>query len=381
VRNVVDQVAAHVRLLIGRSAAGRPALAAALLAAFAALALTVACGSTGGAAGTATTSASPSPTPNGLRVWLAGGRPISGGEGVILASQDGGAAPWEMQVSGAAGVLRDVWFADEAHGWAVGDANTIIATDDGGKSWTAQTAPGGFNALYGITFADRLHGWVVGGIEGHPPGTILATGDGGQTWRTQRSKGSDLYAVAFADEDTGWAVGAQGLVLATADGGGHWRTQRPASGQDGWLRDVTALDADHVWAVGETREMHGLVLSTADGGDHWTRRPSAPAGLWSVSFADADHGCVGGYDGGLFTTADGGVTWERHHIRYQRRDGTGSSYAIDEAFRAVSMTDSQHITVVTETGLVYSTDDGVTWIERHGHCRASSVSSAFFLAP
>jgi photosystem II stability/assembly factor-like uncharacterized protein len=333
-------------------------------------------GSRAGASGTASPSPSPSPTPGTSRGWLAGERNISGGEGVVLATTDGGAT-WEMQVSGAAGQLKDVWFADEAHGWAVGGANTILATADGGEHWTAQKAPGGYNDWYGVTFTDPLHGWVVGGAAPIAPGTILATGDGGKTWRRQWSGEDLLSSAAFIDENRGWVVGWFGAPLATTDGGRHWRRQRLGAQEGGWFYDVTFVDADHGWAVGE-RNMRAHVIATSDGGAHWTKQnPDAPGPLLSVSFADAEHGCAGG--GALLTTDDGGATWRRHRIRYEYPDGSGS-YVLDEGFCSVSMSDALHITAVSGTGLVYvTTDGGATWTKRHGHSYRATINSAFFL--
>jgi photosystem II stability/assembly factor-like uncharacterized protein len=366
-----------------RSAARRLLLAAALLVVLVAAGLMSACGSGdsgsgAGASATASPSPSPSPTPGTSRGWLAGERRISGGEGVVLATTDGGAT-WETQVSGAAGQLKDVWFADEAHGWAVGSATTILATADGGAHWTAQKAPGGYNEWYGVTFTDALHGWVVGGAEQNAFGTILVTSDGGETWRTQWSKGNVLYAAAFIDETRGWVAG-WGRILATADGGRHWRVQRVGVPQDGWFYDVTFADADHGWAVGEDGNLRGLVIATIDGGAHWTKQnPDAPGPLLSVSFADAEHGCAGGVDGVLLTTDDGGATWKRHRIRYEYPDGSGS-YVLDEGFCSVSRSDALHITAVSGTGLVYvTTDGGATWTKRHGHTYRATINSAFFL--
>jgi len=284
-----------------------------------------------------------------------------------------------MKVSGAAGALRSVWFADAQHGWAVG-TNTIVATADGGETWTAQKPPGSYNDLYGVTFVDAQHGWIVGGAEQIAPGTILATSDGGRTWRTQRSKGNVLFDVAFADKRRGWVVGTNGLILATEDGGRHWRTQRPGAEENLWLSDVVCIDTEHIWAVGSDAELRGVIVSSSDGGAHWTRRPVGPGGLLSVSFADASRGCVGDTDGRLFTTADGGATWTKHRIRYKYKDGSGS-YPVDEVISAVSMTDASHITVVTGGGLVYvSADGGATWTERHGKCRVSAIYDAYFLS-
>ena len=323
---------------------------------------------------------SPSPLVDGPLAWMAGQRSISGGEGVVLAATDDW-AHWRMQVSGAAGDLRDICFVDALHGWAVGGAGTIVATGDGGRTWQAQKIPGGYNELWGVSFVDPRHGWAVGGVEGHPPGTILSTNDGGQTWRIQRSRGDDLTAVAFADRRHGWALVATGGILATDDGGRHWRRQPADVPTYAWPPGaaVTFVDARHGWAVGEAGDGVGLIMATTDGGAHWTQqsRPKAQYGLYSVSFADADRGCVGGGSGVILTTRDGGATWTRHRVRHEYKDGSGS-YPVDDAFVAVARFDDERMWAVSEGGLTFSSDDGgATWTERHGLTRATIKAAAF----
>ena len=57
--------------------------------------------------------------------------------GVVLATRDGGAT-WQEQPTLLTEVLRAVSFADELHGWAVGDVGAVTATTDGGETWLPQ---------------------------------------------------------------------------------------------------------------------------------------------------------------------------------------------------------------------------------------------------
>lgn len=68
--------------------------------------------------------------------------------------------------------------------WLAGSPGTLIFhTADFGRSWIA--APTGQNLpIDAICFADDEHGWAVGQL-----GTILATEDGGRSWRRQRGGG------------------------------------------------------------------------------------------------------------------------------------------------------------------------------------------------
>ena len=56
----------------------------------------------------------------------------SNGNGVVFRTGDGGGT-WTAQVSNSAQALRDVWFTDAQHGWAVGTGGRIIHTATGGQ--------------------------------------------------------------------------------------------------------------------------------------------------------------------------------------------------------------------------------------------------------
>ena len=236
-----------------------------------------------------------------------------GDNGVVLATQDGGAT-WTSQNAATGAVLEGIAFSDPTHGWAVGSYGAIIATASGGTYWSPQ-ATGTSAWLYDVAFSDSRHGWAVGAS-----GVILATADGGSTWTPQASgtiaylesvscttpttpgrwvptarssppptpeppgapkasgSGADLFGVSFVDSQHGWAVGwdafsstpQRGVVLATrVDGGAHWTTQ--AAGRDEWFNAVAFSDATHGWAVGRNIATEvGSILATKDGGAAWT---------------------------------------------------------------------------------------------------------------
>jgi hypothetical protein len=48
---------------------------------------------------------------------------------------DGGGS-WVTQSSGTTNALAGVAFADESHGWAMGEGGTILHTTNGGESWS-----------------------------------------------------------------------------------------------------------------------------------------------------------------------------------------------------------------------------------------------------
>jgi photosystem II stability/assembly factor-like uncharacterized protein len=129
---------------------------------------------------------------------------------------------------------------------------------------------------------------------------------------------AELHDVTFVDPDRGWAVGDRGVIWQTEDGGRHWHLNpAPIACR---LESVCFVDDQHGWIVGSwtrphTHESVGVVLHTTDGGRHWEpiRRAALPA-LRHVHFLDARHGWAVGqadalYPAGIFHTEDGGLSW------------------------------------------------------------------------
>ncbi len=131
--------------------------------------------------------------------------------------------------------LHRMQLVDATHGWLVGDGGLILQTTDLGKSWQTSAGPlppGGSTQFDYQALAVRgEHVWVAG-----TPGTrVFHTADGGQNWEALNTGyATPLRALAFVDQQQGWAVGDLGQILATADGGRTWRKQR-AGGERGAL--------------------------------------------------------------------------------------------------------------------------------------------------
>jgi photosystem II stability/assembly factor-like uncharacterized protein len=128
-----------------------------------------------------------------------------------------------------------------------------------------------------------------------------------------------LAAVCFVNRTTGWAVGDRGVIWHTHDGGASWSQQQ--SGVRCRLNAVCFLDGRRGWAVGGENlpygeATRGVVLRTGDGGATWTSVPALVLPLLTgVKFFDPNVGIAYGIGSaaqpsGLFTTRDGGVTWQ-----------------------------------------------------------------------
>lgn len=129
---------------------------------------------------------------------------------------------------------------------------------------------------------------------------------------------AELTSITFVDADNGWAVGDRGVIWHTIDGGRNW--QRQDSFTHSRLESVSFADAQTGWAVGGSHRPYthqgiGVVLRTVDGGAKWENvsDTNLPA-LKRVKFFGPRQGIAIGessplYPGGVFVTADGGLTW------------------------------------------------------------------------
>ncbi len=129
---------------------------------------------------------------------------------------------------------------------------------------------------------------------------------------------AELTDVTFVDAQHGWAVGDWGTIWQTADGGQHWESQ--AAGVGCRLESVQFLDSQNGWAVGGMNHPYsqttsGVLLRTHDGGRNWQRDTSLmlPA-LKRIKFFNAGRGWALAqasplFATGLFSTDNGGRSW------------------------------------------------------------------------
>ena len=80
-------------------------------------------------------------------------------------------------------------------------------------------------------------------IAGSPGSRVFHSADAGRTWSIFDTGTSvPLRAMAFADDQHGWAAGELGTILATGDGGRTWQSQRAGGAQAALLAVVAEAD-------------------------------------------------------------------------------------------------------------------------------------------
>jgi len=240
---------------------------------------------------------------------------------------------WTPLPAGTTASFRGLSVVDDDVIWASGTRGTVAHSSDGGRTWSVDTVPGAavmdLRAVAGRS-ASVAH-------VASTAGRIWRTMDGGRTW-SLRYQATDtsvfLDGLVFSDDRNGLALGdpmgGRFLILETHDGGETW-VEAPAASRP------EAMDGEAAFAASGTSLVLGpngmawlgtggrvaRVFRSTDGARSWTAHPSAllardgSGGVFSVAFADADHGIVVGGDylqadsarGTAAFTGDGGRTW------------------------------------------------------------------------
>jgi len=127
------------------------------------------------------------------------------------------------------------------------------------------------------------------------------------TWLQQETNiVSDLQAVSFISENTGVAVGNNGVIIFTGDGGLTWLPI--VSGVSANLFGVDFASEMMVFAVGQ----NGTILVSENQGESWEifTIPNVSYELLDVSFdRNSGHGVITGQGNAIIVTSDFGNSW------------------------------------------------------------------------
>ena len=126
----------------------------------------------------------------------------------------------------------------------------------------------------------------------------------------QGYSGPQAAAAALSAVLPQWKLSADGALQRSFNSGRTW--QNVAIANQPSFRFVSALGPE-VWAGGNA----GVLYHSADSGQNWTRIEPAVSGqkltadITHIEFSDALNGSVTAANGEVWTTADGGQSWQR----------------------------------------------------------------------
>ena len=116
-----------------------------------------------------------------------------------------------------------------------------------------------------------------------------------------------LNRLCFIDSVRGWVAGDSGTVLRTTNGGQSWEVQD--TGMRSNIIDFFMLDQSYGWGVALQYAMGTILIRTTNGGVTWSRDIYPGEYFYAITFVDSANGVMGGNQGKLKTTTDGGSTW------------------------------------------------------------------------
>ncbi|NMB73962.1 MAG: hypothetical protein GYA21_02395 [Myxococcales bacterium] len=175
----------------------------------------------------------------------------------------------------------------------------VFFGQDRGRRWT-EAAP-----LNSIRINDM--GWIRRGelLAVGPAGSLIATRDGGKTWeqRLLPANGADLRRIQVVTPRSVYIIGERRQVFVSRDGGKSFLSVLKG---EGTLNALYFIDEQEGWVGGED----GAVLHTTDGGATWTACPITGTKMVRDLWFDRKLRGAALSDLGLHVTHDGGNTWE-----------------------------------------------------------------------
>ena len=194
--------------------------------------------------------------------------------------------------------LESITWVDENLGFSVGE-NLIVRTTDGGTTWE-ELSVSFEGKLLDVSFWDENTGIAVG-----ENGLILKTEDSGNSW-IQKPSGTfqSLLSVAFSSHNRIVATSKKGEILVSTDKGETW--SKITSGTIQSLNDLNFISPDTAFVVGN----QGVILKTYDGGNQWSPfNSNISTNLHGIVFSTPLIGYSVGDGGTILKTIDGGETW------------------------------------------------------------------------
>ncbi|WP_372936884.1 YCF48-related protein [Seonamhaeicola sp.] len=146
----------------------------------------------------------------------------------IIKSTNSGNTWQYIDMSAYATALVEIKFTSETTGYVAGKSTTgavILKTTDGGQTWTEiynsnisgeyvwklQILKSNTNAFFGAIYSTAPN-----------PGKLISSSNAGITWNSFDAPESDVQAVGFINETTGWMGGHNTGFYQTNNGGQTW---------------------------------------------------------------------------------------------------------------------------------------------------------------
>jgi len=328
---------------------------------------------------------------------------VSGSSSINIQRTTDGGLTWNMIDPTGTTTLYDVWSPNDTLILAATTLGNVLRSTDGGVSF-ATVNVGHTSTNYKLTFKDALNGWVSGSA-----GKACYTTNGGESWvnvSTGLPTGSAMYDVDYrmvgsteqvvvtgdafnmygtTDMGTTWTqieflgpyanqpwtgtyyasdflndkfvtAGTSGLMnsrVGEATPVAHTTYMKSGTLYDVWAESPTGK----IIAVGAkgNATIYDQIMISTNGGQNWSKATSNSFTTFrSIDMVNSNIGFVAGYDGAIYKTTTGGLSW-------------------DSLTTPLTTTDFYGIDFVSETtgwasgsggAILITTDGGTTWTQQ-----------------
>jgi hypothetical protein len=248
--------------------------------------------------------------------------------------------------------------ADGTHLIAVSYGYIHLSVNSG-ISWTTNLAAGSFYWSSVACSASGNNVVATVGTSGGVPGNFYTSSDGGNTWSGPYESGAEWVACASsASGNNQVVVSYDGYIYNSAN------NQLVHSNNISWTGVAASADGTKL-ALCSVASGGGYIYTSTNSGLTWQSQTNSGLHTWSAiaSSADGSHlvATATGNTGGIYASANGGVTWA-----VQNQDSVNWTAVASSA-------DGSHLAAVydggsdTTPGYLYTSDDsGSTWLQRLG---------------
>lgn len=234
--------------------------------------------------------------------------------------------------------FTSIAFANDSTCFLVGSNGMIHKSTNEGIGWSSIIAAS--TLLRSIVFINDTLGFVGGGT------SILKTTNRGNTWTTAYFNNQEsITSIFLLNSNLGWGAGLGGRIVKYS--GGQWTL---IFGNGNNLHTIFFTDSLLGWTAGD----NGLIFSTTNGGTSWQLQSSGTnSRISSLAFSNSQLGWMVGYNGVIRKTTNGGISWNY----------VGSPTSDD--FYSVCFIDSLIGWIAGENGtILHSTNGGNTWLQQ-----------------
>ncbi|MDP2722061.1 MAG: YCF48-related protein [Bacteroidales bacterium] len=287
----------------------------------------------------------------------------TGNWGSIAKSFDSGST-WENVSSGMKASIYNIGFFNSMDGLAlglIGNTRYFVRTSDGGYTWVNDTIiPNG-----------EFYMMRIAGSSGYLLNTnsqMMKTNDAGENWELlDIYPNHDLYKdFQFIDENNGFMCGNLGILTKTTNGGLTWENKSLQA--ENSFTSLFFINENLGWMIDNNGK---TILKTQNGGDSWTTVSLTLQNDFQpidVFFVNESKGFVATEEGMLFSTTDGGETWEEFYMFPYSGIHTGINFVSESEgwYRGGS-------------SIYHTRDGGHSWTSKQTFFQYILIEDMFFL--